>query len=352
MDVRTLLEDLSISPKGLSRYQRAANFLKLLNGYSPFPLDIDLMLTLRCNLKCDICVNQQEDFVAILSAYREPELSVAEWKDIIRDIDQSFYFKPNLNLLGGEPSVYEGYLDIVGFIKRQGFRCSYTTNGTFLARDAARIVSAGVDVILVSIDGRRDVHNGIRGPGVFEKAIEGMRAINELRRAQDSKAPQVFLNCVINSDSCDHLECLVDIAEELGVDYVSFLHLRFPDSEIGRHGVDVSHVIEGMARAKRRGAESGVSVNFYPHLRSDQIATYYLQPSQELGRGCISPWLRMIIVPNGKIITCRDRLVGDWRNEGTTMKGVWNGSALRALRHRLARSKVLPDCGRCCRKQY
>ncbi len=351
MSFQTWLGKLSISPKALAKYQWTANFLKLFNGYSPFPLHIDLILTMRCNLACDFCVCRQEDNAGIVSAFRAPELSPAEWIDVVKDIKESFYFRPNLNLLGGEPSVYKGYLDIASFIKQQGFRCSYTTNGAFLARDAANIVSIGVDVIVVSIDGAQEMHDSIRGAGVFDNAAEGIRAINEAKKERGKKGPHIYLACTLSSDSHKLFSSLVDVARELEINYVNFLHLQFPDSEMGMHDIDVDDLIQEMARAKAKAADNHIAINFYPHLKTDQIATHYLQSSAQLGTGCISPWIRMVIEPNGKVIPCGDYVVGDVRDKETTTKDIWNSQEFRAVRRRLAQIKLFPSCERCCRKQ-
>jgi MoaA/NifB/PqqE/SkfB family radical SAM enzyme len=343
---------LSISSRGLSRYQWLANPLKVLRGYSPFPLNVDFMLTLRCNLDCLTCINTQERNAGILSSYRVPELSPADWKDIVEEVDEAFFFKPNLNLLGGEPSLYKGYLDIMAFAKRRGFRFSYTTNGVFLARDAQDIVSTGIDVVVISLDGPRDVHDSIRGPGTFETAVEGVRAINAAKKAQGKDAPQVFLNCVVSGHNAPYLSQMIDVAAGLDIGCVVFLYFRFYDSELGQHEIDVARIVQEVEAAKRKAADNGVVLNFCPYIKSDQIATYYLKPGNALGKGCVSPWLRMIIVPNGQVIACRQHVVGDLRTEGATVGSVWNGRQFRTFRRNLARSGLFFDCERCGRKQY
>lgn len=352
MDYRAWLGKLSVSSKALGRYQWIAKFLKLFNGYSPFPFHIDLILTLRCNLACKMCNLRQEENVKLFSAFREPELSAMEWMGIIKDIKGSFYFRPNLNLLGGEPSIYKGYLDIAAFIKQQGFRCTYTTNGTFLTRDAANIVSIGVDVIVVSIDGPREIHDSIRGPGVYENAVKGIHVMNELKGMQRKRVPQIFLACTINGDNYGHLVDVIDIARELDINYIIFYHLQFPDREIGIHNIDVGYLIGEMAEVKRKAVDNSISISFYPHLKTDQIATYYLQTSDQLGRGCISPWLRMTIMPNGTIVPCRNYGMGNVRIDRITRGSVWNNKKFRTFRKKLAKRGLFPDCGRCCRKQH
>jgi MoaA/NifB/PqqE/SkfB family radical SAM enzyme len=348
-----VLGKLPIFSEAIGRYRWPFYFFRLLNGYSPFPLplNVGLMLTMRCNLRCDMCLNMQKDSASILSVYREPELSPAEWKDIIQGAGGRF-FGPNLHVRGGEPSLYEGYLDVMASIKQQGMRCSYTTNGSFLARDAADIVSIGVDFIQVSLDGPRAVHDSIRGQGVFDRAVRGIRAINETRKARGQETPRILLNCVISGDNAAHFAQLIDIAVELEVNHVVFLYCYFSDAELDLFRVDADLVREEMIRARRMAAGNGISLDFYPPVLLDQIAAYYLQPNNPLGKGCVSPWIRIMIMPNGKVIACRDHTVGDLRIEGATVRKMWNGDKFRAFRRELVKNRLLPDCGRCCRKQY
>lgn len=351
MNIRRWAGNLSITSKAFGRYQWTANALKLLNGYSPFPFNVGVMLTLRCNLACTMCVERKAENLGFLAPYREPELPLEKWQDIIADIDKSFFFKPNLHIQGGEIGLYKSYLDLTAYAKQLGFRCTYVTNGTSLARDAADIVAIGVDVILVSIDGPRQVHDSIRGPGVFDNVAQGIQAIHAQKKAQGKKAPQIFINYAICSESYRHLSRFVDTAQELGVNYVTFLHYLFPDSEIETHNIDVDYLIQEIGRAEVQAAQKGIKLNYNPRLKMNQLATYYLQPANQLGRNCISPWLRMIIVPNGKIVPCTYHVMGDL-SDGTTIKDVWNGEKFRSFRKRLSKNTLLSDCERCCRKQY
>ena len=350
MDYRALLGKLSISSSSLGRFQGIAAVLKLLHGYSPLPLHMDLFLTLRCNLACKMCNLRQPENAKLIAGLARPELSVKEWMGVVRDIRKSFYFRPNLNLLGGEPSVYKGYLDVAAFAKEQGFRCSYTTNGILLARDAADIVSTGLDVVTVSIDGPQDIHDRIRGLGTYERTVQGIRVLNECKKRQGRQV-QVFLACAVTGDNHTHLTDLIDIASDLDIHHVMFLHLQFPDSDIHSHGIDVERLIEEIDRVRRKAHDSNISVALSPNLRRSRIAPYYLHSSNELGGSCVSPWLRMTVMPNGTILACQIHRLGNVR-DGISLGAVWNGESFRNFRRRLARARVFPDCGRCCRRQY
>lgn len=352
MDRREWLGRLSISRHAFGRYDRIANWLKLLGGYSPFPLNIDLVLTLRCNLACRMCNLRQEEYRRLFSGFREPELSTGEWLEIIDDIRRSFHFRPNVNLLGGEPSLYEGYLEIAAYAKQRGFRCTYTTNGTFLARDARAIVSSGVDVVVVSIDGEREIHDYIRRAGSYDRAIEGIQKINKLKTDQGKPSPQIFLACAISGDNVGHLVHVIDLAKDLGVAYVVYFHLQFPDRQIKLHHIDPGAMKREIAQVTAKARSYKISVSFYPALRDDQIAGYYLDSCDALPSGCISPWLRMAIMPDGSIVPCRDFVMGNARTGVENLGQVWNSRQFRSFRRRLARFGASAECGRCCRRQY
>jgi radical SAM protein with 4Fe4S-binding SPASM domain len=351
MSYREWLGKLSISPKALGRYQRIANLIKLFSGYSPLPLHIDLVLTLKCNFACKMCNLRQQENLNFFSPFRKPELSPREWMDVIRDIRDSFYLRPNLNLLGGEPSIYDGYLDVAAFAKQQGFRCSYTTNGSFLTRDVADIVSAAVDVIAVSIDGPQEIHDYIRRAGAYDRAVMGIHAINEHKKKHGKRAPQVFLACTITGHNHEHLADLVDVARYLDIHYIIFLHLQFPDREIGLHGINVGRLTEEIGCVRRKARDSNISVSFSPNLSKGQIATYYLQSSDQLDGSCISPWIRIAVMPNGSIVPCQDHVMGKVRDK-MSLGSVWNSKQMRSFRKKLAEAGVFADCGRCCHRQY
>jgi len=349
---RATFSRLSITARGFGRYLPLANILKPFGGYSPFPLHMDLVLTLRCNLACRMCNLRQDQNLEYFTPFSRPELTAAEWQAVIDDIGRSFYFKPNLNLLGGEPSLYRDYLTLASYAKQRGFRCTYTTNGSFLQRDAEQIVASGVDVIAVSIDGPQEIHDMIRRTGVFSKALQGIQAVNEQKQAQSRPAPRIFLACAVSGDNWSQLHEVVSIAKAAGVNHVTFLHLQFPDADLGSHGIDVTGLKREIAVVREQAAHSQVSVSFYPYLKDGQIAPYYMLPADELGHGCVSPWVRLSIMPDGTITPCRGHVLGNVRSGPGSLRQVWNGPELLAYRRKLASSGTFDDCGRCCRREF
>ncbi len=350
MNWRAALASVSISARSWARYQGALRAIQWLGGYSPFPLHLDLVLTWRCNLACPMCNLRQEDHVRAFAPFRGRELGTADWCRLLEDVKRSFPLRPNINLLGGEPTLCAGYLEIAAHAKRMGFRCTFVTNGTTLARDAERLVEIGVDVITLSLDGDEATHDRIRGAGVYRRAIEGLRRVQEAQRASGLNRPRLFMATAISGANYARLSAQVELAHALGLEALTFLHLQFPDSDLSTHGIDVPRLLEEMARAQERARALGLPTHFYPYLKAEQVPIYYLEPADRLGRNCLSPWLRMSILPEGTVVACENHVIGVWERE--PLRAIWNGPRMRAFRQRLAREGTMPSCGRCCRRLF
>ncbi len=355
MNWKSALSQVSVSARSLGRYQRALKALQWLDGYSPTLLNLDLVLTWRCNLACPMCNLRQPQHVDAFAPH-QGQLTPAEWRAVLDDVRQSFPLRPNINLLGGEPTLYPGFLEVAAYAKQLGLRCTFVTNGTRLERLAEPLVAMGLDVVVVSLDGAEAVHDGIRGEGVFTRAVEGIRALQAARVKAKVQRPQVFLSTAVSAASAPWLHQVPDVAHDLGIAAITFLHLQFFDDELptaegAGHGVDSSALLQEMGRVAARARELGVRAHFYPALRADQVGRYYLEPYTALGRDCLSPWLRMSILPDGSVVPCLTTVLGHV-GQGTSLRTMWNGPEMRAFRQHLARQGITAACGRCCRRLY
>jgi len=171
----------------------------------PFPVPRVLLahITDRCNLTCAFC-----DL-----PHQARDLSLARLGPLL-DEAAAIGIR-NLVLTGGEPLLHPELFDIVRRAKQRGFGINVTSNGTTLARDAARLGRERVDSLSVSIDGREATHDALRGAaGAYRRAVEGMHA---LRR----EAPQVALSvyAVATNRNAAELGDVLDLARDLGADF-------------------------------------------------------------------------------------------------------------------------------------
>lgn len=134
-------------------------------------------LTDRCNLRCKHCY--QEDYTP------SSELDLDELKNIADEMNytlQQWNREGRIALTGGEPFIRRDlfdllqYLDKLSYVKKVGI----LTNGT-LIRDKIDSLKKFKKLyyLQLSIEGRRNKNDEIRGKGVFDKVIESTNLLYE-----------------------------------------------------------------------------------------------------------------------------------------------------------------------------
>ncbi len=132
---------------------------------------IHLHPTLRCNLKCKHCYsNSSSEIKTGLNA-----------KDIINFLEYAYEYNFNaLSISGGEPFLYKGLHEILEKSKELGFKNSVASNGMLLKSERVKRTLKKIDLMAISIDGDKALHNEIRSFNkAYEKMIEGVNIIKE-----------------------------------------------------------------------------------------------------------------------------------------------------------------------------
>jgi molybdenum cofactor biosynthesis enzyme MoaA len=97
-----------------------------------------------CNLRCRVCGQWGEkgyQFGRDLKGFKQNELPVSRYVFLLEDLRRQGH-RPLLVLLGGEPMLYEGIVDLIGAASGLGLPVMMTTNATGVAAVAPRLVDA------------------------------------------------------------------------------------------------------------------------------------------------------------------------------------------------------------------
>jgi MoaA/NifB/PqqE/SkfB family radical SAM enzyme len=166
-------------------------WLKSLFG-SKAPLVNTLVISYACNLRCSHCSIHSSGLD--VDTQKKVKLS---YNEIVDDLRLQFrngariaYFE------GGEPTMWtdgdKDLGDIIKAAKEAGYtNVGYTTNGT------GRIFT-GSDIISVSLDGPREIHDAIRGEGVFDKLMNNLAGIDF--------SGSVYANMVLHKNNVRYIE--------------------------------------------------------------------------------------------------------------------------------------------------
>ncbi|MGA3112023.1 MAG: radical SAM protein [Candidatus Bathyarchaeia archaeon] len=335
---------------------------------------LSLRITHRCNHRCAICAqwgqsgyNARDDTPKVTG-----EVPVEVYKKIIDEVAPK---KVHVYITGGEPFLYESLVPFVNYIKKKGLTVQIVTNGVGLERNAETIVDNGWDMICVSFDGPREIHDKCRGvPGAMDTAIKGLSAIQKLKKEKKKRKPAIFTLTTISNNNQYTLVDTVREAEKLNptgiVIYYSWFtrewigekHTKIANEKLGitpfawkgyvrdTSTLDIDAIVEQIKTIKND--KHFGNILFVPDLKLEDIRTYYTEPENFFGyKKCISPWFQLDVMPNGDVVTCRDFpdfVTGNIKE--APILDIYNSEKHRKFRRALRScdNGVFPICSRCC----
>ncbi|MBN1818518.1 MAG: radical SAM protein [Sedimentisphaerales bacterium] len=167
------------------------------------PIFVCFYLTNRCNLRCKYCfVIDEKIDKKILSAEFTRE-------ETFHFVDEFYALGTRMMfLLGGEPLLHRHIGDIVEYIVAKGIVLDVVTNGTLLGEKYEAVKKA--HAVCVSLDGVGEVNDGLRGEGVYERAMAGLKKAME-------HGVRCRIHSVVSRSNLQRFEETAKLARELGV---------------------------------------------------------------------------------------------------------------------------------------
>lgn len=193
-------------------------------------------LTFKCNLRCEMCgIWRQND------PRWDRELPLHKWIELIDELAEIGCRR--LHLSGGEPTIYNGFVDIIKHAKEKGFYVSLNTNGAS-PENLIPEICRYTDAVYLSLDAPDKKHDKIRGlEGVFDKTINNIKTIVEYKRQNTLVSPIVNLRAVISRTNHDCIQGLIELGDKTGVDIVSLQYITVtPQQSADQSLLDGKHV--------------------------------------------------------------------------------------------------------------
>ena len=337
------------------------------------PRQVSLRITNACNHRCAVCGQYGRQGYMKDGGHRDllRTLPVKVYKELI---DQVAGSRPIFYVTGGEPFLYPGFMELMNYIKAKGCILSVVTNGVLLEKHAEEIVANEWDMILVSFDGPREIHDQCRNyPGAYDTAVCGLRKLTGIKETSNRVKPFVLTSTTISRLNAPVLEDTFRIGSELSPDLMVVYLSWFTSEEIGRAQTELlennlgitpftwkSYAAEFSEDDARMFQEALVRVKkrkwpfeylIIPDLKNGDLARYYTDPAEMFGFDrCVAPFIMIDVMPNGDVTTCRDFI--DVKVGNITEKPlleIWNDKPFVRFRKLLLdRGGLLPQCSRCC----
>jgi radical SAM protein with 4Fe4S-binding SPASM domain len=335
---------------------------------------VSMRITHRCNHRCAICgqwgekgYNKVEGAPKVMG-----EVPLETYK---RMVDEILPRKPHIYITGGEPFLYKDLVPLVNYMKKKGLSVQVVTNGVGLEKNAEEIVQNGWDMLCVSLDGPKEIHDRCRGlKGAYDTTQRGFKRIQELKHALHKNKPTIYTLTTISQTNQEVLLDTLKEAATLNPDILVVYYSWFTSEELGKKhseiikrelgvepfawksyvrdlsGLDTKLIAEQVTKIKRLSL--GRPVVFVPLLDPSEVDTYYRHPEDFLGWSrCLAPWFQIDIMPNGDVVNCRDFpdiVMGNVKD--TPLLEIHNSEKFCSFRKALQKAPngVFPTCSRCC----
>jgi radical SAM protein with 4Fe4S-binding SPASM domain len=335
------------------------------DGRALAPLALNLELTARCNLRCPMCWLWGKGGVG--SGLARDELDTVTWERVIDDVGR---FRPFIYLQGGEVLLRNDAAQLMRRLTARHLAFGFTTNATLVNQDLAREIVRHATAVTVSLDGPAERHNRIRGPGSFERAVQGLQHLLAARGS--ASLPAIKLNTLYPELTAGEIVEMIRFGAELGVDAVKLGDLQYVARQRAEQHRAAMRDLFGIECRSIDGyvAEPDIDVPalwdkltavpaVFPSPRLNILAPrsvsalrrWYVMPVEQAYRRCLFPWFSAMIRANGDVVPC-----GEYRQPEFSAGSVceqpfsviWNDERMRQFRRTLSRVRFFPGCDRCC----
>jgi len=294
-------------------YHKSLNYDK--NGYLPdFPLTVSLELVNRCNLNCVMCYTINHKDPKATFGLPDIEKLMVECRDN--------QLPAMVVGMGSEALIYKGVREALASVRKAGVMDLFLgTNGVLLSEDlSVFLVEQRIARIEISLDAATpETYLKIRRKDELRRIEANIEKLLAVRRRMNSTLPVIRLCFCVQKDNIH--EQAAFLAKWQGkVDYIDFQEM------VDFGNVSDFRVMKDAIHARPANAEKPAK-------------TY-----------CAYPFNSLHVWSNGDVTPCctffgKALVIGNVKDR--TLKEIWNGDEIKAIRRQLLSGEVNPVCFAC-----
>jgi radical SAM protein with 4Fe4S-binding SPASM domain len=293
------------------KYKKSLNYDK--NNYVPdFPLTVSFELVNRCNLRCIMCWTENHSRPKATLDLEAINEVLSECQD--NDVPAAVVG------MGAEMLLYKDVREVLSGIRSAGIMDLFVgTNATLLTPDMAKfMVEQQVARVEVSLDAATaGTYQRIRGKDELDLVERNVRGLVEAKNKAGSALPVIRLCFCVQPENIDEREMFIDKWRDV-VDYVDFQEM-----------CDFTYVT--------------------PLLDGDESSVPVIDDS-EVSAFCPYPFNSLNIWSDGYVTPCctfygKALKMGNIKD--STLKEIWNGEGIKALREEFFSGNLNTVCKAC-----
>jgi MoaA/NifB/PqqE/SkfB family radical SAM enzyme len=293
--------------------------------------ELAIELTSYCNLECVMC-----------SVWKGKAhgLDFEHVKRLLRDAYElgARRFTP----WGAEQFMRKDFLDVLEYAHALGYRHQVIVSNGAILPDAhiARLAKLSSVRLNLSIDGPREVHDVLRGAGIYDKAVSAARRLH-------AAGVSVGLSGVLMRETLPGATHIIDLAAEIGLASVSYQPFQTETSgdidparfEITDRAALEARLAEILAYARARGVKVWTAQLF------PLVPAYLMDGARPIpAGGCMIPSRTIVVDRTGETFPCffmREESIGNVK--ARPLAELWHSDTQRAL-NREALTERCPGC--------
>ena len=271
----------------------------LTGKYCLLPEFLNLIITFKCNFKCQAC--------SIWKKNNFNELLEEQWLKISADLKKTFKKETYIEINGGEPLLRKDLaLRLIKNLKEYFLQVALNSNGSLIdEKTVQELEEAGLDLIKISFYSlNKEINNSLRGD---ERAYD--QALQAIKLLSQSKI-KVEVGVLVTAKNIKELPILIKYLDALN------------NVKVSLQSLDESVEAEGSKNKTRSSLltdlwpeESDVK-KFFGWVLENQtniknsldnikvIEKYYLNPKNVLKYRCFAGQRNCVIYPDGAVTFC------------------------------------------------
>ncbi len=244
-------------------------------------------LTYKCPLQCPYCSNPLD------YAQHNSEISTEDWKRVLSQARKMGAVQ--LGFSGGEPLSRQDLPELVEHARQLGYYTNLITSGYGLNEERViQLKEAGLDHIQLSIQAStQELNDHIAGTVSYENK----KAVAHLIKKHGY--PMV-LCVVIHRENIHQMQQILEMAEELGADYVELANTQY---------YGWAHKNRDLLMPTKEQYETAEAIaQAYKEQVADKMKIYYIIPDfhEDRPKACMNGWgtTFLTIAPDGVALPC------------------------------------------------
>jgi len=293
-------------------------------------------LSSRCNFKCVTCKHGY-------SEYGE-DLSHAVCDMLIEDV------LPGLDVLElqgtGESLLCTRTKDFIKTAAVNNTKVTLISNGSLLNDDIiSELIAVGAQLV-VSLDGSNETIYAMHRPvGDFNKIIENIKKINNIRQTNDDTGFSLVVNMVLTKLNHNSIPDMIELLSKLKADYLFVSEIRecMPEKDVWNKlnllaESSTSGFTTTIVNCKSFAESKGIGFGFNPNIKPNGIKK----------KICESPWNHIFVSSNGNVLICCELpiIFGNLHKQNLT--DILNSEKLQEFQNNMLNGNYDDHCLNCC----